>query len=189
MLDAYHYSTRRCQLVGMNLGTHAPCGGCLQNASGLFGSEEATVAEHVNEVGKTLASHFRYHLVNDKLDVLFLRHAACHCVRTEERRHYLSRRSLLHALYHAEHLQLVFEAQSVAALYLDASGSLTYHFVKALHGLTEELVLGSAVQEVGRIEDASSTAGYLLIAESVYLIHKLPLTASGEDDVRVRVAP
>ena len=154
-----------------------------------FGREEATVAEHVNEVGKTLASNLRYHLVNDKLDVLFLRHAACHGVRTEERRHYLCRRSFLHALYHTEHLQLVLKAQSVAALYLDASGSLTYHFVKALHGLTEEFVLGSAVQEVGRIEDASSTSGYLLIAESVYLIHKLPLTASGEDDVRVRVAP
>ena len=110
-------------------------------------------------------------------------------MRTEERRQYLSRRSLLHALYHAEHLQLVLKTQSVAALYLDASGSLTYHFVKALHGLTEEFVLGSAVQEVGRIEDASSTSGYLLIAESVYLIHKLPLTASGEDDVSVRVAP
>ena len=149
MLYADFHTARRSQLVGVNLRSHAPSGSRFEHTSRLLWREEATVAEHVDEVGEMLATHFGYHLVDDELHVVALRHAASHGVRSEERRHNLCRRRLLHALYDAQHLQLVLEVQSVAALYLYAARSLAYHLVESLHRLAEQLVLRSVVQQVG----------------------------------------
>ena len=149
MLYADFHTARRSQLVGVNLRSHAPSGSRFEHTSRLFRREEAAVAEHVDEVGEMLATHFGYHLVDDELHVVALRHAASHGVRSEERRHNLCRRRLLHALYDAQHLQFVLEVQSVAALYLYAACSLAYHLVESLHRLAEQLVLRSVVQQVG----------------------------------------
>ena len=173
----------------MNLRAQAPSGGGIENAGGLFRCEEAAVAEHIHEVGKTLASHFRYHFVYDELHIVGLCHAAGYGMCTEECRYYLCRRRFLHAPYHTEHLQFVLQIESVATLYLYATGALAYHFIQPPHGLTEEFVLRGVVQEVGGIEYSTATACNLLITQPVDFIYKLPLTAAGIDYVRVGVAP
>ena len=98
------------------------------------------VAEHVNEIGKTLTSHFWNHLVDNLFYIFGLCHSACHSMRSEECRHNPSIRSLLHAPNHAQHLQFVFQIEPVAALYLYTAGSLLYNLVQSAHGLTIELI-------------------------------------------------
>ena len=44
------------------------------------------------------------------------------------------------------------------------------------------------MQQVGRVQDTSSTGGDLFIAESVDLVPELPVAAAGIDDVGMGIA-
>ena len=61
-------------------------------------------------------------------------------------------------------------------------------FVHAAHGLSVQLLLTQFVQPVGRVEDASTSAGNVFVGQSPNLVNELSLAASGIDDMCVRVA-
>ena len=94
----------------------------------------------------------------------------------------------LDAANHAQHLQLVLSGQSVAALDFHRTRSLADNLVHTAHRLAVELVLRKLVQTVGRVQDASPSAGYLSIAQAVDFVNELLLAAAGIDDVGVAVA-
>ena len=106
----------------------------------------------------------------------------------EERGAHGQRSRLADAADDAQHLQFVFGRKTIAALDLDAARSLRGDLAHALHRLRVKLLFRSFVQQVGRIEDTSAAAGYLLVAQAVDLVEKLPFAASGIDQVGVRVA-
>lgn len=103
-----------------------------------------------------LAPYLWYHLLYNKTYIFVLGVLASYCMRTKEGRHHLYRCRLLYALYHAQHLQLVFSVKAVAALYLNAARTLHHHLAHTPHGLLIELVLCHGVQQVGRVEYASA---------------------------------
>src|SRR5438552_19150173 len=80
----------------------------------LFDIEIAALAKYVAKFGKTVLSHSRKHLVNDEIDVFVSTPFARHCVCAEERWHNFQRRLLIEAPHHAQHLQFIFDAQTVA---------------------------------------------------------------------------
>ncbi len=185
-LDAARY----VELVGVDLGAHAVLGAAAHDALCLFDREEALVAEYVDEVGQILCGDGRDHLAAYHIDILRLAAyvVARHGMRSEKCRAHGYGRCLADAAYDAQHLQLVFGRESVAALDLDKTRTHGDDLVDALHGLTVELILGCGVQAVGRIEYAAAAPGDLLVAQTVDLVEELLLAAAGIDDMRMRVA-
>ena len=138
----------------------------MEQASCFVGSEEAFIAEHVYEVGKTFFCHGRQHIVDDVVYIfglatsIFTTNSMC----TEEVGNDLDRSSLLYATNNTQHLQLVFKIQAVAALYFHRTRTFANNFVYSLHCLFVEFVFRKFVQAVGRIEDTATTLCNFCIA-------------------------
>ena len=186
---AHLYPTRRGQLVGMYLGLHSPLGTSLQDAGRFFGCEETGIAEHIDILCQPLSAHLRYHLVDNEVNILWLGVLSAHCMSTKESGYDAYGQSFFHPPDHTKHLQFVVGVKTVTALDFNTSRALEHHLAGSCHRLLIELVLRHRVQQVGRIEDATATAGNLGIAHATNLIDKLCLAASRIYDVGVGVAP
>ena len=88
----------------------------------------------------------------------------------------------------AKHLQLVVEVKPVAAFDFHSPRALCHHLVQTDFALAVELILGRLVQQVRRIQDASSASCNLLIGKPVDLVDKLRVALPCPDDMRVGVA-
>ena len=94
----------------------------------------------------------------------------------------------LDAVYDTQHLHLILRIESVAAFNLHRESAVGHHLADPFHRLGVEIVLRGPVQQVGRVEDSAPTSRYLLVAQAVDLVEKLPFPASGVHDMRVAVA-
>ncbi len=190
VFHAHLHAARDGHLVGVDLRPHAIFDARHEDAFGVLDSEEALVAEHIDEVGEVFSSHERDHLVDDQVDIVLLMATILHrdAVCSKEVRLDGQGRVLLQATDDAEELQLTLGGQAVAALDLDGARTHTHHLVEALLGHDVEFVLRCRRRRLGRIEDASSPLGDLLVAEAADLVDKLQLTRVGVDEMCVRVA-
>ena len=72
IFHAHLHTARDGHFVGVDLRSHAVFDTRHEDALRVVYSEEALVAEHVDEVGKVLSGHERDHLVDDQVDIVFL---------------------------------------------------------------------------------------------------------------------
>ena len=111
MLNANLHATRNGELVSMNLSTQAILSTHLHDFCGLLHSEEATVAEYIDKVGKVLLSHSRNHVTAHVVYILCLTTlvGTTNGVCTEERSTHLDRGVLTNTLDDTQYLKLVLE--------------------------------------------------------------------------------
>ena len=109
-------------------------------------------------------------------------------MRPEERGAHGQRRRLADTPDDAQHLQLVGRSQPVAALDLHGTRPHGGDLADTPHRLAVEFLFGSAVQQVGGIEDAPAAACDLLVSQAVDLVEELLFAAPGIDQVRMRIA-
>ena len=135
----------------MDFASHAVCGTSLQDAGSLFGSKEALVAEHVNEIGQPLTAYFRNHLVDNQVYIVGLPTliVPSHGMGTQECALHTERCCLLDTTDDTQHLQFVGSVQSIATLDLNGSGTFANDFPHPMHGLFVEFVFTHLVQAIG----------------------------------------
>ncbi len=114
----------------MDLGPQAGTDAGFQYAGRVFGGEEARVAEHVHEICQLRRTGYE---VNHFLHVGFLGVAAADGVGSEEGGTHDCGYAFSDALYDAQHLELSFLAEAVAAFDFNRSGAGGHHFFDALH--------------------------------------------------------
>ena len=165
-------------------------GTCLQYPCSLVHCEESFITENIHEFSQPFPCHGRNHFPAYKVHISFLVSppGPPYGVGPEKSRPDLNRNSFADSAYNPEHLQFIFCRESVSALYFHGSGTFCHDFFNPDHGLTEKLVFRSGMQQVGRVQDTSSTGGDLFIAESVDLVPELPVAAACIDDVSVGIA-
>ena len=190
-LHSHFHTARIGQLAGVYLRAHTIFGSCLQYAACLLGREETTVAEHVDEVGQSLASHGGNHLAHHQVHIVGLPTGVSpsYGMGTEEGRHDFYLRCAFQFLDHAQNLQLVGGIQTITALDLHTSRTTPFHIIEPLLGLCVQQFFRCVVKQVGGVEYATATSGNLLVGESAYLVGELSFAATGVDDVGMAVAP
>ncbi len=127
---AHLHAAAYSQFVGVDLGLEPIAGAGLQDTGGVVWGEEACVAEHVHEIGVFRSLR---HQVDHFLHISFLGVAAADGVGSEEGGTHDCRYAFTDALYDAQHLELSFRAEAVAAFDFQACRAGGHHFFHALH--------------------------------------------------------
>ena len=165
----------------MDLGSYAIFGSFAENLVGVFHCEESCITEYIHIVCKTFFRNCRQHLVAYKVYILRLASFVCaaYSVSTQEVCLYGYRSSLLDALDDAEHLEFIFDSQSISALDFHSSGTHGHNLTHAYHRLLIKFIFGSSMQQVCAVEDSAAACSNLLITQSCNLVTELSVPASG----------
>ena len=107
---------------------------------------------------------------------------------SEEGGDYLDMRRLTYATNDAQYFEFVLSRESITAFDFDTTSSLCLNLFHSVHSLLVELLFGEPMQEIDRIEDASTASRYFGITQPLYLIDKFLFTTACIDQMGVRVA-
>ena len=174
----------------MELYTHAETLALGKNPVGLAGREETILAENIDEICQLLLSHGRNHLLADMVDILLLTPCkrAPDGMSPQERGTDDGRRCFTNTADYTQDFKLILRGKPVTAFDFDCPCALGNHFIDPKHRLAVQLVLGSAVQQVGGVQDAPAVRCNFRVRKSFDLVQKLALPRARENDVGVRVA-
>lgn len=190
VFDSDLNTTGAGHLVGMDLGTEAIFSGSLEHTVGIVAGEEALVAEDVDIVGEAFGGGLRDHLVDDDVDKLVLTAAVLQrdAVGAKEGGLDGERGRLFETADDAQHFEFGLGSHAVARLDFDSASAEGSHLLEAKHGIIEELLFGSLLDTFGRVEDAATTLGNLVVGEAANLVDILDFAATSVDKMGVRVA-
>src|SRR5882724_5082191 len=123
----------------------------------LSGAEESFLAEYIDIVGQPFPADDGQHFVNDEVTIALVVVPVFGRIGmgAQEAGPDAERRSFFQFFYDAQHLQLSFRAETVAALDLDGAGAQAAQFLQSFPGRVKELVFRSMPQLLCGIQDAS----------------------------------
>ena len=175
----------------MNLWSHTIFCTSFKNARSLFWCEESCITEDINELSQFLCTHSWYHFVDNQINVCILSAFifTWNSMGTEECCYDFQACCFFDTTDNTKHFQFVFRIQSITALYLHTASSFPNNLINTLHSLLIEFVFVHFMKTICRVEDATSTLCNFRIAESTNLVNKLLLSATGKDNVCMRVTP
>ena len=190
MPQSRFHSAYDSYFVNVHFGPKAEPGTFRKYSVHVFRTEEPVIAEYVNKVCQTLTGDLRNHFVDDEGHILVFSSGVCPTdgMRSKECGSNHCRYSLFYAFYHAEHLELILDAETIAALYLYCSAAMRYHFIYPCEALLVKVVFTCIMQQVGRVEDSSATGGYLFVAQAVNLVYEFFFPRACIYDVAVGIA-
>src|SRR5574344_794145 len=132
----------------MHLGAKPKFQSCFKNPLCILYSEKTLFTKYINVIGKFFFRNSGNHLPDYLIHIFFTstqispRDGVC-----TEKCLFYSQGSLL--TYHRsdmKHFYLIFQRETISALYLDSTRSETYNLLHPRHCLTKELLLGCIMQ-------------------------------------------
>ena len=173
----------------MELYTHAETLALGKNLVSLARREETVLAENIDEISKMLLGHGRNHLLADMVDILLLTPCkrAPDGMSPQERGTDDGRRCFTDPADYTQNLQFVFRGKPVTAFDFDCPGALGNHFIDPGHRLAVQLFLGTAVQQVGGVQNSSAVRCYFRVRKSFDLVQKFLFASAGKHDMSMRV--
>ena len=188
--DTHLYAPGNRKLVGMDLRTQTESGRFFEDSGGLIDSEEALVAEDIDEIGQTFSRDCRQHFFANEVDIRTLAAGigSSDGVSAEEIGPDNQSGRGFDAADDTEHFQFILRGEAVSALDFEGTGSHGPDFFDSFHGLAVEFVFAGLVKQVGRIQDSTATGCDFFVGETGNLVPEFSVTASGIDQMGVGIA-